>query len=136
RLIRRALRGPFFGNNREALQQRSQRHGARALTLVWRLLCWRVSPGATMKRRTFLTAGASILAAPIVGRAQDARVLRMVPQANVTSIDPIWTTAIVTRNHAYIVYDTLFGLDADLQPQPQMAAGYRIEQDGRKVTIA
>ena len=47
----------------------------------------------------------------------------MVPQANVTSIDPIWTTAIVTRNHAYIVYDTLFGLDADLQPQPQMAAG-------------
>ncbi|MEG9524491.1 MAG: ABC transporter substrate-binding protein [Hyphomicrobiales bacterium] len=89
-----------------------------------------------MKRRTFLAAGASTLAAPLVGRAQDARVLRMVPQANVTSIDPIWTTAIVTRNHAYIVYDTLFGLDADLQPQPQMAAGYRIEQDGRKVTIA
>jgi peptide/nickel transport system substrate-binding protein len=88
-----------------------------------------------MKRRTFLAAGASALAAPILARAQDARVLRMVPQANLTSIDPIWTTAIVTRNHAYIVYDTLFGLDADLQPRPQMAAGLTVEQDGRRVTI-
>ncbi len=88
-----------------------------------------------MRRRTFLAAGAAALAAPSVGRAQGARVLRMVPQANVTSIDPIWTTAIVTRNHAYVVYDTLFGLDADLRPQPQMAAGLKVEQDGRRVTI-
>ena len=88
-----------------------------------------------MKRRTFLAAAASTLAAPVVGRAQGARVLRMVPQANVTSIDPIWTTAIVTRNHAYVVYDTLFGLDATLQPRPQMAAGYLVEQDGRRATI-
>ena len=87
-----------------------------------------------MKRRTVLAA-ASALAAPVVGRAQGARVLRMVPQANVTSIDPIWTTAIVTRNHAYAVYDTLFGLDASLRPRPQMAAGCLVEQDGRRATI-
>ena len=88
-----------------------------------------------MRRRTFLAAGAAALAAPAVGRAQGARVLRMVPQANVTSIDPIWTTAIVTRNHAYVIYDTLFGLDAELRPRPQMAAGLKVEQDGRRVTI-
>lgn len=88
-----------------------------------------------MKRRTFLAAGAAALAVPRIGRAQGNRLLRMVPQANVTSIDLIWTTAIVTRNHAYMVYDTLFGLDSGLQPHPQMAAGHRVEDDGRRVTI-
>ena len=62
-------------------------------------------------------------------------VLRMVPQANLTSIDPIWTTANITRNHGFMVYDTLYGLDASLQPQPQMAAGHQIDDDGRTVTI-
>lgn len=88
-----------------------------------------------MHRRTFLAAAASALAAPVIGQAQGARVLRMAPQANLTTIDPIWTTAIVTRNHAYIVYDTLFGLDASLEAKPQMAAGYLVEEDGRKATI-
>jgi peptide/nickel transport system substrate-binding protein len=35
-------------------------------------------------------------------------------------VDPFWTTAYVTRNHGYMIYDTLFALDANLQPQPQM----------------
>ena len=35
-------------------------------------------------------------------------------------VDPFWTTAYVTRNHGYMIYDTLFALDADLKPQPQM----------------
>lgn len=88
-----------------------------------------------MKRRTFLAAAASALAAPALGQSAGARVLRMAPQANLTAIDPIWTTAIVTRNHGYIVYDTLFGMNAALQHVPQMAAGYLVEEDGRKATI-
>jgi peptide/nickel transport system substrate-binding protein len=88
-----------------------------------------------MRRRSFLTASAVALATPRIARAAPS-VLRMVPQANLTSIDPIWTTANITRNHGFMVYDTLYGLDASLQPQPQMAAGHLIDDDGRSVTIA
>ena len=57
------------------------------------------------------------------------------PQANLTSLDPIWTTATVTRNYAYLVFDTLFGTDDALQPQPQMAEGHTVDDDGKRWTI-
>ena len=55
--------------------------------------------------------------------------LRIVPQAGLTSLDPIWTTALVTANHGYNVYDTLYVTDSKLQPQPQMVEGHRIDDD-------
>ncbi|HZF77374.1 MAG TPA: ABC transporter substrate-binding protein [Acetobacteraceae bacterium] len=91
-----------------------------------------------MDRRTFLRAGAGAAAAlPSFAIAQPAsnRVLKMVPQANLTSLDPIWTTANITRNHGYMVYDTLYGMDAAFRAQPQMAEGHAVEEDGRRVTI-
>ena len=57
------------------------------------------------------------------------------PQANLTSIDPIWTTANITRNYGHMVYDTLYGIDQNFVAQPQMAAGHLVEDDGRRVTI-
>ncbi len=54
----------------------------------------------TLHRRTLLAAGgAASLAAPAV--AQPAKVLRFVPEGDVAVLDPIWTTATVTRNHGY-----------------------------------
>jgi len=88
-----------------------------------------------MKRRIFLATGATALAAPALAQPAAARVLKVVPQANLTSIDPIWTTANITRNHGHMVYDTLYGVDATLTPQPQMAAGHLIDNDGKRVTI-
>jgi len=90
-----------------------------------------------MRRRSFIAAAstlASSLAAPRIARAAGT-VLRMVPQANLTSIDPVWTTANITRNHGFMVYDTLYGLDAGLSPQPQMAAGHEVGDDGHTVRI-
>ena len=55
--------------------------------------------------------------------------------ADLKNIDPIWTTALITSNHGYAIYDTLFGTDADFQPQPQMAEGYTLSDDGRVYTI-
>ncbi len=88
-----------------------------------------------MRRRSFLAGTAVALATPSLGRAAGPSVLKMVPQANLTSIDPIWTTANITRNHGFMVYDTLYGLDASFEPQPQMAAGHVIEDGGLTVTI-
>ena len=41
-------------------------------------------------------------------------------EINLKNLDPIWTTAYITRNHGYMIYDALVALDANLKPQPQM----------------
>jgi peptide/nickel transport system substrate-binding protein len=83
-----------------------------------------------MRRRGFIATAASALATPAVAQAQ--KPLVFVPQANLTSLDPVWTTATVTRNFAFMVYETLYGLDAKLNPHPQMAAGHVTEDDGKR----
>ena len=93
-----------------------------------------------MKRRTFLRTGAVGVAALTLPRfsiAQpaNARVLRFVPQANLTLLDPIITTAAVTANHGWMVWDTLFGVNARQQAKPQMAEGYSVSDDGRTYLI-
>lgn len=88
-------------------------------------------------RRTALgLAGA--LASPTLSRAQrgaDPRVLRFVPQAALANIDPIATLSGVAVNHGYYVWDTLYGIDAQMRPQPQMAEGHSVSDDGLRWTI-
>ena len=89
-----------------------------------------------MRRRNFLASAAATAALPRIAIGQAAsKTLIFVPQANLTSLDPIWTTATVTRNYAYMVFDTLYGTDANLDPQPQMAEGHTVEDDGKRWTI-
>ncbi|MBU6499529.1 MAG: ABC transporter substrate-binding protein [Rhodospirillales bacterium] len=92
-----------------------------------------------MKRRSFLAgtlaAGGAALAAPRIAAAQGSKVLKFIPQSDVTILDPIWTTAYVTRNHGYLVFDTLFGTDAQYKVSPQMAAGMTTDKDGKLVRI-
>ena len=61
--------------------------------------------------------------------------LKIIPHADLKNIDPIWTTAYITRNHGYMIYDTLFSLDADLQPQPQMVDTWIVSGDGLVYTF-
>src|SRR5215472_3234726 len=85
-----------------------------------------------MKRRDLLAGGVAALAAPSATRAAGSRdVIRFVPAADMPSLDPVWTAAAQTRDHAFLVYDTLYGLDDALRPQPQMVAGHVVEDDGR-----
>ena len=52
-------------------------------------------------RRTLAAASLALpLAAPRLAASQGSRVLRFVPQADVTVLDPLWSTAFVSRNHA------------------------------------
>src|SRR5438874_6323816 len=83
-----------------------------------------------MRRREVLAAlAAASVVRPAV--AQPAKVLRFIPESDVAVIDPIWTTATVTRNHGYLVFDTLYGQTARYDFQPQMVEGHAIEADGR-----
>src|SRR5438105_13099011 len=61
--------------------------------------------------------------------------LRMVPHADIKILDPIWTTALITRNFGYMVFDVLFAKDANLKIQPQMAEGYTLSDDKLSYTI-
>ena len=88
-----------------------------------------------MKRRDLIAAGAALfaappLAAPRLAWAQANRVLRVVPQADLAILDPTFTTATVTRNHAFMVFDTLYGLTADGRAVPEMVAGHQVSDDG------
>ncbi|MDB5412890.1 MAG: extracellular solute-binding protein family 5 [Rubritepida sp.] len=91
-----------------------------------------------MKRRDLIAGaalGAASLSGPALAQPTQNRVLKFVPQANLTSLDPIWTTANITRNHAFMIFDTLYGMDQQFQPQPQMAAGHTLENDNKTWTI-
>ena len=84
-----------------------------------------------MQRRHFLAGSAATLAMPAIARAQGSRVLKFIPQSDVTILDPIWTTAYVTRNHGFMIFDTLYGIDNQYRAQPQMVAGHTVENDGK-----
>ena len=87
-----------------------------------------------MRRRDFLKsgfAGAVALAAPRIVRAEGRKTITFVPHADLASLDPVWTTADVTRNFSLAVYDTLFGYDAQFKAQPQMVEGFTTTNDGR-----
>ncbi len=84
-----------------------------------------------MKRRDFIKASAGALALPSIAKAEPARVLRFIPQADLTVLDPVFSSVYVTRNHAYLVFDTLYGQDSAFRPQPQMVEGATVDDDGK-----
>jgi ABC-type transport system substrate-binding protein len=72
---------------------------------------------------------------PRAGNQSDPATLRFVPRYDAGVLDPHWSTSAGTRNHAFLVYDTLYGLDAHQQPRPQMLAGHVVEEDGLRWTL-
>ncbi len=65
----------------------------------------------------------------------DAKTLRIVPHSNLAILDPIWTTAYMSRNHGYMIYDTLFGTDEKAQVKPQMVEEWSVSPDNRLWTF-
>jgi peptide/nickel transport system substrate-binding protein len=92
-----------------------------------------------MKRRDFFAgAAAAALAGPALAQPSvggKAKTLIHVPQANLTSLDPVWTTAVVTRNCAAMVFETLYGRDQSLDPKPQMVAADQVDNNGLRWTM-
>ncbi|MFV0473288.1 MAG: ABC transporter substrate-binding protein, partial [Pikeienuella sp.] len=84
-------------------------------------------------RSVFLaaTAACALLAAAPV----EAQTLRVVKHSSLRVLDPIITTAYMSRNHGYMIFDTLFATDENFQAQPQMAEGYEVSDDKLTYTI-
>jgi peptide/nickel transport system substrate-binding protein len=91
-----------------------------------------------MDRRAFLKSGAAAgalaatsgLATPAIAQRAAARTLRFVPQADLANFDPIWGTQYVVRNASALVWDTLYGVDENLQPRRQMVEAEEVSADG------
>ena len=88
-----------------------------------------------MKRRILGLALACVLGAAAgsvgVGTsvAQAQTTLRVVNHSDLKILDPIWTTAYIVRNHGYMIYDTLFALDENLEVKPQMVDTWKVSDD-------
>jgi peptide/nickel transport system substrate-binding protein len=86
-----------------------------------------------LDRRSTIRLGAAAalaggLAAPAVAQG-NTRTLRFVPHANLSTVDPLWSSTLIAFDAAYMYADQLFGLDAALMPRPQMLAGYELSDD-------
>ena len=91
-----------------------------------------------MRRRDLLkavAAGAAALAAPRIGRAEKANKLVFVPTEDLNVLDPVIGGPRSTRNYAYLVFDTLYGIDTSWTAQPQMVEGHQVEEDGLTWTL-
>src|SRR5205085_1955134 len=67
---------------------------------------------------------AAVALAASVGTAAAQKTVKAVMHSDVKIVDPIWTTAYITRNHGYMIYDTLFAMDEKGDVKPQMVEKY------------
>lgn len=73
-----------------------------------------------------LALAATLSTAPL---AHAETTLRAVMQSDLKILDPIWTTAYIVRNYGYMVYDTLFAMDAKGEIQREMVDKYSVSDD-------
>src|SRR3954468_5679047 len=81
-----------------------------------------------------LLAAAALLALPC-GAASAQVTLKAVMHSDLKIVDPIWTTAYITRNHGYMVYDTLFAMDDKGEIKPQMLEKFSESPDKLNYTF-
>ncbi len=84
------------------------------------------------RRQLAAAVGAAALAATLAApqtAAQEKKTIKAVMHAPVMALDPIITTAYIIRNHGYMIYDTLFAMDANQKMQPQMVEKWELSAD-------
>src|SRR5207248_9264506 len=91
-------------------------------------------PRRTPMMRLILALALAVMAgAPVTAHAQST--LRVVMHSDLKLIDPIWTTAYIVRNHGYMIYDTLFAMDAKGEIKPQMVDKSEVSKDQLTYTL-
>ncbi|PYO47460.1 MAG: ABC transporter substrate-binding protein [Candidatus Rokuibacteriota bacterium] len=87
----------------------------------------------TVRRLVAIIAALAALA--LGGPAAAETTLRVVLHSDLKIVDPIWTTAYIVRNHGYMIYDTLFAMDAKGEIKPQMVDKYEVSKDQLTYTL-
>ena len=77
-------------------------------------------------RRAVLTL-AAVLAFAAPAAAQQT--LKVALHSDLKIVDPVWTTALISTHHGYMIYDTLFALDEKLEVKPQMVDKWEVSPD-------
>ncbi|MFL5008192.1 MAG: ABC transporter substrate-binding protein, partial [Microvirga sp.] len=75
----------------------------------------------------------SVSSAPAL--AAEPQTLRAALHSDLKIVDPIWTTALISVHHGYMIYDTLFALDDKLEVRPQMVDRHEVSPDKRTWTF-
>src|SRR5256712_12482590 len=90
---------------------------------------------APMPLNRFVAVTVALFALALVGPARAETTLRVVMHSDLKIVDPIWTTAYIVRNHGYMIYDTLFAMDAKGEIKPQMVDKYDVSADKLTYTM-
>jgi peptide/nickel transport system substrate-binding protein len=88
-----------------------------------------ILPAALTRRSALQLSAGALLALTTKAQAQGKKVVRFAPHAALRVLDPVTTPAYVTRNHGYMVYDTLFAIGNDYRPKPQMVSEWSLSPD-------
>lgn len=78
---------------------------------------------------------ATALTAALLASGAQAQTITAVMHSSLRVLDPIITTAHITRNHGYMIYDTLLAMDDNNEVQPQMLEGWKVSDDGKTYTF-
>lgn len=91
------------------------------------------SSAVLKKGRSIMIAAALAASTAIVPSgavmAQDAETITAVMHSGLRVLDPIITTAHITRNHGYMIYDVLIAVNSNFEVKPQMA-DFAVSDDG------
>ena len=82
-----------------------------------------------LTRRIALGSASALLAARARGQPAGRRTLRVVPSSDLAELDPTRVANLVGRVYSQMVFDTLYALDRNLQPQPMMVEGRSVSAD-------
>jgi peptide/nickel transport system substrate-binding protein len=85
---------------------------------------------SSVTRHRIVIVAAFLFAAGTAFAASPPSSLRYAPAADLTGLDPQINGALATAEYAAMVYDTLFSMDANLVPRPQMVDRETISPDG------
>lgn len=88
---------------------------------------------SNLARKSILAAGVA-LSVILPMQAHSEVKLTAVMQSGLRVLDPELTTAFLTRDHAYMIYDTLLGVDSQFKVQPQMAS-WTVSSDQKSYTF-
>src|SRR5437660_4924629 len=82
-----------------------------------------------MSKRTLGLLAACVLGVAGAATAEAQTTFGVVNHSVLKILDPVWTAAYIVRNHGYMIYDTLFALDGNLEVKPQMVDKWEVSHD-------